>query len=137
MMTDPQATVMVVHHEIRVCHQLTEALSEEGYRIIPASSGPSALAMVAEEAPDCILLDGEMPSLDGVAILRRLREQGHEGTVIVLTAQGTLQTAREAMLLDAYDYITMPFAMDFLKSVLREGVKNNRIPVWRDDACVH
>jgi len=135
-MTDLPTTVMVVHHELRFCRLLTEVLSEEGYRVIPASSGPSALAMAAAEAPDLILLDSVMPSLDGVAILRQLRQQGHEGTVIMLTAQGTLQNAREAMLLDAYDYITKPFTMDFLKSVLREGLER-RVPAWRENVCVH
>ena len=135
-MTNQQATVMVVHHELRVCRLFVEILSKEGYEVIPATSGPCALALAAETPPDLILLDSVEPDLDGLAILRQLRHQGHEGTVIMITSQGTLQNAREAMLLGAYDYIMKPFNLDFLKSVLREGLES-RVPGWRDDACVH
>lgn len=124
MATDPHATVMVVHHESHVCHLFEEIFSEEGYRVVSATSGPRALAMAAEAPPDVILLDSVAPHLDGLAILRDLRQQGHRGTVIMLTGQGTLQTAREAMTLGAYDYILKPLDLGFLKTVLREGIES-------------
>jgi DNA-binding response OmpR family regulator len=91
--------------------------------------------MAAEASPDLILLDIVMPGLDGVATLRELRKRGHRSPVIMLTAQGTLQTAREAMMLGAYDYITKPFNLDFLKSVLRE-VLHDRLLGGKESACV-
>jgi len=90
--------------------------------------------LAAEAEPDLILLDIVMPSLDGVATLRELRSQGHQGPVIMLTAQGRLQTAREAMMLGAYDYVTKPFNLAFLKSVLREGLQD-RLAARRERAC--
>jgi DNA-binding NtrC family response regulator len=131
MSNDPQATVMVVDDEPRVGRLFERILSEEGYRVMTATSGQRALRLAEEAHPDVILLDIVMPGLDGLATLRALREQGHRGTVIVLTAQGTLQTAREAMTLDAYDYITKPFSLDFLKSVLRQGIEQ------KSAACAH
>jgi len=130
-----RATVMVVDDEPRVCQLFEKILSEEGYRVLTASGGERALAMAAEASPDLILLDIVMPGLDGVATLRELRKLGHRSPVIMLTAQGTLQTAREAMMLGAYDYITKPFNLDFLKSVLRE-VLHDRLLGGKESACV-
>ena len=128
-------TVMVVDDEPRVCELFEKVLSEEGYRVLCASGGEQALALTAEASPDLILLDIVMPDFDGVATLRELRKRGLRSPVIMLTAQGTLQTAREAMMLGAYDYITKPFNLDFLKSVLREGL-DERLPGRREAACV-
>ncbi|HYU32484.1 MAG TPA: response regulator [Thermoanaerobaculia bacterium] len=136
MSIESHATVMVVHHELRVCQLFEEILSKEGYRAVSATNGARALLMAMETRPDIILLDSVMPHLDGLGILRDLRTRGHQGTVILLTAQGTLQGAREAMTLGAYDYITKPFNLDFLKSVLREGLES-RLPKRRANVCVH
>jgi DNA-binding response OmpR family regulator len=130
----PPATVMVVDDEPLVCQLFERILSEEGYRVVTAASGQQALALAEEAKPDLFLLDIVMPGLDGVATLRELRKRGDREPVIMLTAQGTLQTAREAMMLGAYDYITKPFNLDFLKSVLREGLQDH--PTGRRDrAC--
>jgi DNA-binding response OmpR family regulator len=129
------ATVMVVDDEPRVGLLFEKVLSEEGYQVVTATSGRRALALAAAAPPDIILLDIVMPGLDGMATLRELRQQRHLGTVILITAHGTLTTAREAMALGAYDYITKPFRLEFLKAVLREGLKDR--PEERDDGCAH
>jgi len=127
MNRDSQATVMVVDDEPRACRLLEKILSEEGYRVVMATSGEGALTLAAQARPDAILLDLVMPDVDGVATLRELRRQGHWSTVIVLTARGRLDTAREAMRLGAYDYITKPFNLGYLKSVLKEGLERRSL----------
>lgn len=127
-------TVMVVDDEPRVCQLFEKILREEGYQVLTATSGRQALVLAQEAKPPVILLDIVMPEMDGVATLRELRRRGHWGAVIMLTAQGTLQTAREAMMLGAYDYITKPFNLEFLKSVLREGLKDRHCG-RRESAC--
>lgn len=119
-------TVMVVDDEPRVCRLFEKILREEGYQVISAVSGRQALALAPETEPHIILLDIVMPDMDGVTTLRELRQRGHLGAVIMLTARGNLKTAREAMMLGAYDYITKPFNLEFLKSVLRDGLKDCR-----------
>ena len=116
-------TVMVVDDEPQICQLFETILREEGYRVVTAPSGRDAVALASEARPDLILLDIVMPGMDGVATLRALRRRGHHGVVIMLTAQGTLQTAREAMRLGAYDYVTKPFNLEFLKSVLRAALE--------------
>jgi DNA-binding response OmpR family regulator len=117
-----QVTVMVVDDEPRVCKLFERVLREEGYRTITASSGREALALVGDAQPDLILLDIVMPGINGVETLRELRRRGLAAVVIMITAQGSLHTAREAMLLGAYDYVTKPFNLEFLKTVLRAGL---------------
>ena len=77
-----------------------------------------------------------LPGTDGVATLRAMRKLGHISPVVMLTAQQNVRTAREAMMLGAIQYITKPFSLELLKSVLREGVQ-----VCREDrrgsACAH
>ena len=132
-----QATVLVVDDEPRVGLLFEKILSEEGYQVATATGGRQALAMAAAAPPDIILLDIVMPDLDGMATLRELRQQQHLGTVILLTAHGTLRTAREAMALGAFDYITKPFRLEFLKAVLRDGLKDRPEEEERDDVCAH
>jgi len=117
-----QALVLLVDDEPAVCKLFQKVLQEEGYRTITAASGREALALARQAAPDLILLDIVMPEMSGVETLRELRRRGHAAVVIMLTAQGSLQTAREAMLLGAYDYVTKPFNLEFLKTVLRAGL---------------
>ena len=122
----PRPVVMVVDDEPRICQIFERVLGEEGYRVVTAASGEQALALAAEASPDLIVLDIVMPGMDGVATLRELRKRGHRAAVIMLTAQGTVETAREAMTLGAWDYVTKPFNLEFLKTVLREGLRSSQ-----------
>jgi DNA-binding NtrC family response regulator len=131
------ATVMVVDDEPRACQLFEKILQEEGYQVVTASSGRQALALASEAPPQLILLDIVMAEPDGLATLRELRRQGHACAVIILTAHGTLQTAREAMMLGAYDYITKPFNLEFLKFAVREGLKDHAHDGRRESACAH
>jgi len=129
-------TIMVVDNEPHACQLFEKILREEGYEVVTAGTGPQALALAEQARPQLILLDLVMPELDGLATLRELRRRGQFCTVIMLTVQGTLQTAREAMLLGAYDYITKPFNLEFLKAVVREGLTDHRRHEGRrESAC--
>jgi DNA-binding response OmpR family regulator len=129
------ATIMVVDDEPRACQLFEKILGEDGYQVVAVTSGRHALARASEAQPELILLDIVMPEMDGVATLRELRRLGHLCPVIMLTAHGTLQTAREAMMLGAYDYITKPFNLEFLKSVLRAGLNDRHPAGRRERAC--
>jgi len=121
--------VLVVDDELRVLELFQKVLREEGYEVLTAEDGLRALAVAAEARPDLIVLDVVMPGLDGMATLRALRERGIPCDVVMVTAQGSLKTARQAMVLGAHDYITKPFDLELLKWVLRsrlEGVASER-----------
>jgi|RifCSP16_2_1023846.scaffolds.fasta_scaffold144302_2 DNA-binding NtrC family response regulator len=128
------ATVMVVDDEPRFCQLLERILLEDGYRVVSATSGRQALMLAREAEPQLVLLDVVMPEMDGIETLRRLRTMEKKSVVVMLTAHGTVETAREAMLLGAYDYLTKPFSLELLRSVLREGIEE-RSHGRRDRAC--
>jgi len=71
-MSDPVRTVLVVDDEFGVAEVLDAILTDEGYRVVTATNGRQALARIAEQRPDLMLLDYMMPILDGVAVLRAL-----------------------------------------------------------------
>ncbi|MDI7269945.1 MAG: response regulator [Myxococcota bacterium] len=128
------ATVLVVDDDPRTRDFLAKVLREEGYRVVTAADGSAAVTMATQVHPRIILLDIVMPGMDGLAALRELKRQGQRGIVIVVTAQGTLPTAREALLLGAYAYMTKPFNLKLLKSVIREALRE-RAGAGEESTC--
>src|SRR3990170_2063520 len=96
-------TILVVDDEKEICTVLSDNLSREGYRVFVAYEGKTALELVRKEKPDLVLLDIKMPKMNGIEVLRRIKKIKKETVVIMLTAYGTLETARKAMKLGAYD----------------------------------
>ena len=104
--------VLVVDDEVKMRRLLEMSLKNMGYEVVMASDGMEALAFCDEAPFDLILTDLKMPRMDGLQLLRSLRERGEDVPVIVLTAFGTIETAVEAMKLGASDYIIRPFEME-------------------------
>jgi len=103
--------ILVVDDEDKMRRLLEMALLAMGYDVVQAADGKEALARFAESQCDLVLTDLRMPNLDGIGLLRQLREQGEEVPVVVLTAHGSVESAVEAMKLGAVDYIIRPFEM--------------------------
>ncbi|MBI4704455.1 MAG: response regulator [Deltaproteobacteria bacterium] len=120
------ATVLVVDDEPAVRELFARVLPGEGYRVVTAASGSEAVAVALRVRPELMLLDLAMPGMDGVAALRELRRLGHQGAVVVLTARATVSSARETMLLGAFEYLSKPFDLDLLTSVLRQAIEEIR-----------
>ena len=120
--------ILVVDDEKEICTILSDNLSREGYRVFTAYNGKTALELVRKEKPDLVLLDIKMPEMDGIEVLRRIKKMKKKIVVIMLTAYGTLETARKAMKLGAYEYITKPFDLFLLKSIVKEVLKGPNEP---------
>ena len=103
--------ILVVDDEDKMRRLLEMALLSLGHEVVQAADGIEALKHFAEGSFDLVLTDLRMPNLDGIGLLRRLREQGNDVPVIVLTAHGNVETAVEAMKMGAVDYIIRPFEM--------------------------
>jgi DNA-binding NtrC family response regulator len=128
-------TVMLVGDDLETCAVLEHLVREEGYHVIAAPSGGAALKLMATVTPDFVFLDVVNADVDGVATLRELRMRGFEGPVVVLAANGTIRSAREAMMLGAFEFIAKPFDGDLLKSVLREGLTAGTTTRRGTNAC--
>src|SRR5688572_3050564 len=103
--------VLVVEDEESMLAGLDYALQREGYEVLQARDGEAALRMLAERAPDLVLLDLMLPRRSGYEVLDRLRRDGRELPVIVVTARGEELDKVKGLDLGADDYVTKPFAL--------------------------
>jgi len=111
--------VLVVDDDEDVRTSLERALRVCGFAVRSAADGPAALRAVAERAPDCVVLDINMPGMDGVAVVTALRALGHDVPVCVLSARDTVDDRIAGLEAGADDYLVKPFALDELIARLR------------------
>jgi len=114
--------ILIVDDEKNMRWVLGQSLSGEGFEVIEAADGKEALASVAEQEPDVMVLDHRMPAPDGMEVLRRLRSQGASFPIIMLTAHGNVATAVEAMKAGASEYLTKPFDLEELKLAIDKSL---------------
>jgi DNA-binding NtrC family response regulator len=119
----PRHTIMIADDEPGIIKFFRNILSREGYRVVSVRNGRDALKKAKKGGIDLVVLDIVMPGMDGMEALKELRRIAPRLAVIVLTGYGDLQTAREAMLLGARDYITKPFDVDFMRAAVKQALK--------------
>ncbi len=120
METNP--LILIIDDDEGVLHLFQEILRTEKYTVLTARSGREALELVGRKRPALAILDLKMPDMTGIHILRRIKEQDDNIEVIIITAYGAIRTARMAMRLGAYEYITKPFDIDYIKEVVRNAL---------------
>jgi two-component system repressor protein LuxO len=108
-------------------HLYHEFLVKLDIELIDAATGALALAALRQTIPDVVLLDLELPDVNGIEILRTIRARGLPCAVIVVTAHGSVKTAVEAMREGAYDFIVKPFAPDRLIVTVRNALERRRL----------
>jgi two-component system, response regulator, stage 0 sporulation protein F len=118
----PLGRILVVDDEAPVREVLTEYFSTEGYAVESAGSGADALSAVRGGRVDLVLLDVRMPGLDGVQVLRKIRELGSGVPVIMVTANEDVALAKETLKLGAFDYVAKPFDFDYLDRAVAAGL---------------
>jgi two-component system, NtrC family, response regulator AtoC len=115
--------ILVIDDEHLIRWSLEQSLRKQGNEVQTAASGEEGLRMVREDSPDLVLLDVQLPGIDGIEVLKKIKEFDEEIIVIMLTALGVLETAVKAMRLGAYDYINKPFNLDELAIVIRKALE--------------
>jgi two-component system, OmpR family, KDP operon response regulator KdpE len=113
-----QPLVLVADDEPRITKLVALTLHDEGFRVVTASGGEDALRKAEETRPDIVLLDIVMPDLDGIEVMRQLREW-RPVPVILLTAKGSTADKAKGLDLGADDYIAKPFHPDELAARVR------------------
>jgi DNA-binding NtrC family response regulator len=125
------ATILIVDDEAQICDLLSRVLAKEGYQVRTARSGTEAMHIAKNEPIELTLLDLRLPDIDGIQTLRQLKKIDESIVVIMMTAYGALDTAREAMMWGAYDFITKPVDLEFLNQVIKEGLAEEKAQLAR------
>ncbi len=115
--------VLVVDDEPPIRKLLRMGLSTQGYEILDAPSGKVALERIAHK-PDLIILDLGLPDVDGLELLRQMREKNEGVPIVVLSSRGEEAAKVQALDLGADDYVTKPFGMEELLARIRAALRH-------------
>jgi DNA-binding NtrC family response regulator len=126
-MSTASQRILIVDDERQIRTILSTILADEGYTVKTAESGKEALTVVDGFDPELILMDQNMPGIDGIETMSRLREREPGRTIIILTAFGSIPLAVEAMKKGAYDYIAKPFDNEELLLIVRRALERSRL----------
>ncbi len=110
--------VLIVEDEANARTGLTELLESWGYRTDAAVDGAEGLEKVTQWSPGIVVTDLKMPRMDGMQLLSRIAELDHRPAVVMLTAQGSIESAVEAMRMGAFDYLPKPVDPARLRTIL-------------------
>jgi DNA-binding response OmpR family regulator len=123
--------LLVVEDEPRIAAFLVKGLESQGYGVDCVATGAEALEHGRNPELDLVILDLGLTDIDGIDVLRQLRNEGHRVPVIILTARGEVEDRVEGLNVGADDYITKPFAFDELLARIRARLRsrNGDVPM--------
>jgi two-component system response regulator AtoC len=119
--------IFVVDDQLAMLENLKDFLSDEGYSVSVSTDGAEALNILAIRDFDCIILDVNLPKIDGLTVLKNLKLKGSTTPVIIFTAYGSSERTIEAMKLGAFDYIEKPFDIEEFLIVVQRAIKYSEI----------
>lgn len=117
------AEILIVEDERAQREALAGYLRKAGYDVVTAATGKEAFEV--KSTPDVVLLDLRLPDMEGLDLLKKLREMNPDTEIIVITAYGTVRTAVEAMRLGAFDYLTKPVDLDELLLIIGRALEKH------------
>jgi len=122
-----EVKILIADDELRLRRLLTVLLSNLGYQLLTAEDGLDAIEKIESESPSLVITDLKMPRMDGMELLRHLRENRPDIPVIVITAYGSIESAVEAMKAGAVDYIQKPFEEERIKLSIHKALELRQI----------
>ncbi len=132
------AKILVVDDERNLRIVVQKEMGRQGHDVETASDGEAAWGMLEENSFDVVLCDINMPRLDGIELLRRLRDKTQNPPeVIMLTGQATVESAIEAMKLGAYDYLTKPYRITELSALVTQAADKQKLKIANQRLMAH
>jgi DNA-binding NtrC family response regulator len=119
--------LLIVDDEVELMAALRDTLADQGYEVVGVTNGKEALLAEQEGPSDLLLTDLMMPDMDGIQLLRKCMEIDPNLVGIIMTGQGTVQTAVEAMKLGAFDYVLKPFKLQAMLPILSRAMEVRRL----------
>lgn len=122
-----QKTILAIDDEPNMRRLLEISLRQAGYKALVAANGQEALEVLKTQTVDCVVSDLHMPSMNGLALLQTIRQENEALPFIMVTAQGEVKTAVDAMKLGASDYILRPFDLETLEIAIAKALSVQRL----------
>src|SRR5664279_697810 len=119
--------ILIIDDESFIRENVERILGEDGYTVLGASSGRSALELVADEDLDLVLLDLNLGPEDGIEVLKSLKKIDPELLVIVITGFGSVESAVDALKLGAFHYMKKPFKADALRVIVKLALQTQTL----------
>ncbi|MGD9578997.1 MAG: UDP-3-O-acyl-N-acetylglucosamine deacetylase [Syntrophorhabdus sp.] len=114
--------VLIIDDEKQILDSLSSILRDDGFQVYTAREGREGLKLFDAAKPEIVLLDIWMPGLDGLQVLKMIREKEKDAVVIVISGHGTISTAVEAVKMGAYDFLEKPLSIDKVLEVISRGL---------------
>lgn len=121
--------ILVVDDEESIREFLEIMLKKEGYEVSLAEDGAKAKEMILKKSYDMVISDLQMPNMNGIELLKFVKDSAPDTVFMMITAFGTTETAVEAMKMGAYDYITKPFKIDEVRLNIHNALKSRNLEV--------
>jgi two-component system response regulator RegA len=115
-------TVLIVDDDVDICFLMATAIQSEQVNIVTAHSGHEALELYKHHHPELVLLDIQLPEMNGIEVLSKMKGIDENCQVIMVTAYATIETAVQAMKLGALDYICKPFKLPHLRETVQNAI---------------
>ena len=120
-------SILIVDDDEVMQQTLSDVLKKRGYEIFSVGSGNGALSVIKKNIIDLVLLDMRLPDVDGLEVLKKIKELDTEILVIMMTAYSDVQTAVSAMKSGAYHYINKPFELEELRLLIEKGLETKSL----------
>jgi DNA-binding NtrC family response regulator len=120
-------SVLVADDDEAIRELLTDFLADKGYEVDQAGDGRTVLKKLEKNMPDALLLDNKLPDMDGLGVLKQMKNDGLDTPTIVMTAHGTSSIAIQSIQLGAYDYLTKPLDLDKVHVTLQRLLEHQRL----------
>jgi two-component system, NtrC family, sensor kinase len=114
--------ILLVDDEESIRNLMRMNLELDGYTVLTAEDGPSALDLFANESPDVVLLDVRMPGMDGIEVLARIKRADPDAEVVIITGHGDMHMAVECLRKDASNFLTKPVSEDILSLSVKQSL---------------
>ncbi len=131
MLTPPMASVLIVDDLLSIHEMLEAVIQPTGYETSFATDGEAGLVRYKEDKFDIVLADIDMKPVDGITLLKQLKEYDANAVVVIMTAYASTESAIQALKFGAFDYLQKPFRVDELIGTLKRGIEYREYQIKR------